>query len=283
MPTEERDRNGEGNAAISNGARLYLDGRMTDSEVVPFAGGRAAVFSSRSPFKEGPNEDAAAVLPYHDGSGVLVVADGAGGMPAGHEASRLTVEALRSSLRSAARDELELRPAVLNGIEEANRTVRDLGVGAATTVAAVQVRGQTLRPYHVGDSMILLSGQRGKTKFLSVSHGPVSYAVEAGLLDEKDAMNHEDRNIVSNMVGLDSMRIDVGPRLTMAPRDTLLVASDGLFDNLHTEEIVERARVGALESAAAELVEACAERMAHPREGQPSKPDDLTLIVYRLG
>jgi len=100
---------------------------------------------------------------------------------------------------------------------------------------------------------ILLVGQRGKRKLQNVAHSPVGFAVEAGLLDESEAMHHEDRHIVSNMLGAADMRIEVGSSRRIAPRDTLLIASDGLSDNLDPEEMVERMRAGPLLEGARRL------------------------------
>ena len=73
----------------------------------------------------------------------------------------------------------------------------------------------------------------------------------------------------------------LGPTLELSARDTLLLASDGLFDNLYVDEIVERVRRGPLEAAGRRLAEECARRMSREREGRPSKPDDVTFLVYR--
>jgi serine/threonine protein phosphatase PrpC len=110
----------------------------------------------------------------------------------------------------------------------------------------------------------------------------VGYAVEAGLLDEAEAMHHEDRHLVSNMLGSPDMRIDVGSTIELADRDTLILASDGLFDNLHIEEIVQRIRKGPLGKVAAELVDDCRRRMEGVDAQQPCKPDDLTFVAFRL-
>jgi len=150
-------------------------------------------------------------------------------------------------------------------------------------MAIAEIQGRTVRPYHVGDSMILVVGQRGKTKLQTISHSPVGYAVEAGLLDETEAMHHDQRHLVSNLIGTPDMRIEVGSTIELGRYDTLLLASDGLFDNLHTEEIVERIRKGPLKRVMRTLVEDCRRRMQQPEEGQPSKPDDLTFVVFRCG
>ena len=187
------------------------------------------------------------------------------------------------SIQDAPNDDTSLRAAILNGIENANRAVSELGVGAATTLAVAEIRHRSVRPYHVGDSMILLVGQRGKIKLQTISHSPVGYALESGMLDETEAMHHAQRHVVSNVIGTPDMRIEVGSTVEMARYDTLLLASDGLFDNLHTDEIVERVRKGPLERVMCILVEDCHRRMHAPQSGQPSKPDDLTFAAFRLG
>ena len=260
---------------------LYFDENMQQGDVQPFAAGQVAVYSARCPSKTANNEDAAALIPLDDRSGVLVVADGMGGGSAGEHASRLAVRTLRTSLKSVQRDDVPLRAAVLNGIEAANQAVTDLGIGAATTLAVAEIQDRSVRTYHVGDSMILIVSQRGKVKLQTVSHSPVGYAVEAGVLDEKEALHHEDRHLVSNMIGLSDMRVEIGSVVELAARDTLLLASDGLFDNLHVEEIVEVIRKGPFKKAVKRLAEDALHRMTHPKDGQPSKNDDLTFVAFR--
>jgi PPM family protein phosphatase len=224
--------------------------------------------------------------PVGRSSGVLAVADGLGGHVGGERASRLAAEAIQKSLQEAApgaetAEPVELRTAILNGIEAANDKVRNLGTGAATTMALVEIQDRTIRPYHVGDSAILVTGQRGKLKLQTIPHSPIGYAVEAGLMKEEDAIHHEARHVISNVIGSDSMRIEIGPPIEMAPRDTLLLASDGLFDNLLPDEIVEAVRRGPLDEAVSELVETAQQRMATKNGSAPCKPDDLTVIAYR--
>jgi serine/threonine protein phosphatase PrpC len=77
------------------------------------------------------------------------------------------------------------------------------------------------------------------------------------------------------------MRIDVGAAVELDLWDTVLVASDGLMDNVHVHEIVEIVRKGPLSAAADALVDLAEQRMRDVRDGQPSKPDDLSFILYR--
>lgn len=245
-----------------------------------FAGGTVCVFSTQREH-EPANEDAAAVLPFDGSSGILAVADGVGGGRSGGEAARLALEAVAETIENAAQQGLSLRAAVLDGFEAANRRIQRLGTGAATTLAVVEVRGGRIRPYHTGDSTILVTGQRGRVKLQTVDHSPAGFLLEAGVLDETEAIHHEERHLLLNAVGSASMRIEVGTARKMAVRDTLLLASDGLADNLLREEIVDVVRKGSLEDAARVLAIRARSRMRGSAEGQPSKPDDLTFILFR--
>jgi serine/threonine protein phosphatase PrpC len=230
----------------------------------PFLDGEATFFTTRA------------------NSGVLIVADGLGGLPAGSTASQLAVDIMAQLLAKAATTGVPLRDAILNGIEEANQAILAQASGMATTLAVVEIQGHTVRHYHVGDAMIMVTGQRGKLKAYTVSHSPVGYAVEAGMLDEDEAVHHEERHLVSNVVGATDMHMSIGSSLQLAMRDTLLLASDGLFDNLYREEIVELIRKGPLSRAAAQLVARCHARMQFPEPGLPSHADDLSFILFRL-
>jgi len=101
------------------------------------------------------------------------------------------------------------------------------------------------------------------------------------MLDQRAALHHEERHLVSNFVGTSEMRIEIGPGLMLNPRDTVLLASDGLMDNVHLHEITEVIRKGPLAAAAASLSGLARRRMTVETLHQPSKPDDLSFILFR--
>ena len=77
-------------------------------------------------------------------------------------------------------------------------------------------------------------------------------------------------------------KVEMSPVIEMKPRDTLVLASDGLFDNLQEEEVAHLVRCGTLEAATREVIDATLRRMELGGRGEaPSKPDDFTMIVYR--
>jgi serine/threonine protein phosphatase PrpC len=101
------------------------------------------------------------------------------------------------------------------------------------------------------------------------------------VLDEREAMQHEDRNIVNNHVGSRQMRIEIGPRVSLGLHDTLLLASDGLFDNLMLSEIVELIRGRELTSRAEKILQRALQRMNAADNNLPNKPDDLSVLMFR--
>jgi serine/threonine protein phosphatase PrpC len=261
--------------------QLYLGVDFTEVETFRLANGTASVFTVRAPGKQTDNEDSLGLIPCGDKAGVLVVADGLGGLPSGEQASSTAVQQLSQKVMANCSEQPMLREAILEGIDQANKIIVERGVGSGTTIAAVEIENHAARPYHVGDSAILVSGQRGRIKYLTIPHSPVGYAVEAGLIEAEEALYHEERHLVSNIIGTSEMRIEIGPRIELAPRDTLIIATDGLFDNLQIDEIVDTIRTGPLSEAAEKLVETCRTRMTEFSEHRPHKPDDLGFILFR--
>ena len=248
-------------AITLDGPRLCTGVNAPELETFRFANGTVCALTCRAPGKETDNEDALGLIPCGINTGVLVVADGIGGLPSGRQASSTAVKQISHTVIENCSKQPIFREAILDGIEQANQLIIDNGAGSGTTIAAIEIEGRTVRPYHVGDSAILITGQRGKIKHQTISHSPVGYAVEAGLIRADDAIHNNERHLVSNIIGTPEMRVEVGPRITLDPLDTLIVATDGLFDNLHIDEIKDIIRTGRLPSAAEHLYQACHERM----------------------
>ena len=244
-------------------------------------GGSLVAYTCPAPDRTTGNEDTLAAIPYGPDAAVLAVADGAGGLPGGRKASETAIAALEASLTKSMEETMLLRTATLNGIETANAAVRDLANGSATTLTVVTIEGRIARTYQVGDSEAVIVGQRGKVKAQTMPHSPTGFAVEAGFLNQRDALLHKDRHLVSNFIGTSEMHIDVGAPVKLSHRDTVLLASDGLTDNIHFDEIVEFIRKGPLTEALAAIVKRAARRMTVESKTLPSKPDDLSVILFR--
>ena len=99
--------------------------------------------------------------------------------------------------------------------------------------------------------------------------------------DEREALHHPKRHYLNNMLGDPAFWLEKH-EAKLAARDTVLIASDGLWDNLYVSEIIEIIQSGELEASAQTLAETAISRMTNVQEGLPSKPDDLTFVLFRL-
>jgi PPM family protein phosphatase len=240
----------------------------------------AALFSKRSPAKRSVNEDSVLCCRLRDGGVVLAVADGCGGMKSGEKASRLALRSLAKSLDRRTNDNHPVRNYILDGIERANNRILKSHLGSACTIAVVEIQANQMRSYHVGDSMIMVANQQ-QIRYESISHSPVGYAVGSGLLPTNKALFHEDRHLVSNVLGYQEMRIEIGPTLEISDKDSVVIASDGLSDNLASHEIATRCDNSDVDLVASKLAKLANRRMKQECATRPCKPDDLSIIVFQ--
>ena len=75
--------------------------------------------------------------------------------------------------------------------------------------------------------------------------------------------------------------IDIGAPVQLSQWDTVLLASDGLTDNIHFDEIIDIIRKGPLNKALGAITRRATRRMTVESKTMPSKPDDLSVILFR--
>ena len=237
------------------------------------------------------NEDSFALFPTF-GPGtragenelLAVVADGMGGHAAGEVASQLAVETVVESWLETALDgeaPLESVTAKLQAsLERANDVIfrashkRHGHQGMGTTCTALLLRGRYAHSTHIGDSRLYLS--RGEAMLqLTDDDSAVMDLVRRGLMTERQASLHPDRNVLIRAMGthrLVELRSLETP-LPLRPGDRFLLCSDGLHDLLGAEEM------GSI-VAAYEPREACANliNLANERGGF----DNITAVVVRV-
>lgn len=263
--------------------RSYVDRNSESPDVIELGSREVVVFSARSPAKTTRNEDSLAVVAWPDAL-LVVLADGVGGQPGGGNASERAVQVLVDRFKNVNDDQISMdvfRGGVLDAFELANAEIRNLGNGSATTLTALTIVGNRVRVFNVGDSSTLICGGKGKLKFENTAHSPTGYAIAAGILDSDDALHHDERHLISNIVGSPEMHIDIGPVQKIRPRDRVVVASDGLWDNMYVDEINEAARVVPLYKAAGIIYRTCRTRMLREGGTLPGHPDDLSFVVIR--
>jgi len=241
---------------------------------------RAVFFSSPAFDKTTGNEDVAGFWEIDEHVHLLAVADGMGGGPGGAQAASIAVDAV-GRFAADADPKSNLRSGIVDAFEAANERVLEKAIGSGTTLVVVEVKGDQARAYHAGDSGAILVGQRGRVRFDTMPHSPTGYAVASGMIEQDDVHHHDERHLLSNCIGSREMRVEVGAPIRMAPRDTLLLGTDGVLDNIQRQELIDLIRVGPLRDRAAKLQRRVRETMAGSDEELPAHPDDATALLFR--
>jgi len=262
--------------ATSEAHLVWTNSRADQPESLRPEHGVIAALSKPSPSHPDSNEDSLAVVRIGDEGLLLVVADGCGGMPAGDRASQVAIEAVTERIARSRNEEPVA--AVLAAFDDANSAVTDLRLGAGSTLTALLIEGDRARAFSAGDSPALIVGQRGAVRFVSLAHSPTGYGVEAGLMTESEAASHEDSGVVLNVLGFPEMFVHVGPPVTLRPMDTVVVASDGLTDNIPVDLVSKLCRVDSARAALESLAGEASRRMTEEPAGHP---DDLSILLYR--
>lgn len=225
------------------------------------------VFLSRNLLKNSEDNDDALFFSRANNKIRFGVADGAGGHPRGRDAA---FEATKELLKI---DELSC----LEKLEKCNQNILDLKVGAKSTVAFAQIDGDLLRFYSVGDSEILYWNAIGRKIYSSIPSSISGFKVAAGILDQEKSLEEPDRNIVFSLLGDEFIRIQSTSSFEFKKGQTVLIGSDGLFDNLSHKNIEKILAKEDFEGSFTSMCEACIKQ-------DPDswiKEDDISFILIR--
>jgi len=222
------------------------------------------------------NEDYSRIEPE---MGLYVLADGMGGAKAGERASRLAVDTVSESIRSAAARDSR---ALLIAVEEANRRVLETAAGdpslegmGTTLVAALEVEGELLIA-SVGDSRAYLLDREG---FRAITQDQ-SWVNEVGRplgLNEETLRTHPMRHVLTMAIGAGvALEIKYYQDIRPQPGDMVLMCSDGLHGVVDEPRIAEILRDGAADQP---LIEKCRALIEAAREA--GGPDNITAVLLR--
>lgn len=209
---------------------------------------------------------------------LLVVADGMGGYEGGQEASRLAVEVVLEVYRQPAASDPQ--GALLAGLEAAHERIRSYAAtypamsGMGTTCTAAAISGAHLYFAHVGDSRLYLARGSQITR-LTRDHSYVGRLVESGVLSSEEAESHPQRHILTAALGAGSDLMADYPEvpLELEQGDILVLCTDGLWGQVHDEELLEVVAQTQPAQACEKLV-----KIARNRGG----PDNITVQVLRI-
>jgi protein phosphatase len=221
------------------------------------------------------NEDYCLIDPER---GLFILADGMGGARAGEQASRIAVETVAETVRSAGAPDSQV---LIRATEEANRRVIDAAHGdpslegmGTTLVAALEVDGE-LAITSVGDSRAYVLDDGG----LHVITEDQTWVNEVGRplgLDEESLRHHPMRHVLTMAIGASSPLTINHYRLPLKRNELVLICSDGLHGVLEAPEIenlLSPARHGGtLEASCKDLIDAAK---------KAGGPDNVTTVLMR--
>ena len=229
------------------------------------------------------NEDSHAEYPMADGSVLLIVADGMGGHGHGDVASQIAIQVIGDVFQTTSgtdpRDRLHAGFITANQqiIAEAERIG---GAGMGTTCVAVYLYGGQAWVAHIGDSRIY-HVRDGQVIWRTIDHTRVQKMVEMGLLSASAAKDHPDANVVTRALGYAQLAdgtiiepdVKMEP-LQLMPGDSLVLCSDGLYDDIEDAEISASLPGKTAGDAARMLVD-----LANSRGGH----DNITCTILTFG
>jgi protein phosphatase/serine/threonine-protein phosphatase Stp1 len=217
------------------------------------------------------NEDS---LVHRPDLGLWAVADGAGGHGAGDVASQAVAAALEAIPPGLSAAEIlaqaRLRLAGVHAELQAQAAAQGPGRIIATTVVLVMARHGHFACLWAGDSRAYLM-RDGTLQRVTRDHSLVQDMVDQGTLTEEEAEAHPQANVILRAVGASGELLLDKVSGRIAPDDTLLLCSDGLFKAIPEAELASMVLQGA---TAAMVVDAAVERGAR---------DNVSVVLLHAG
>lgn len=230
------------------------------------------------------NEDACFVIPNQD---VYIVADGVGGNNSGEIASRTAVECLASFVKANDLDQCtspeEVFGFMAEAISIANETVHEKGNsepgcrGMATTVVMSYINDGSAYLANVGDSRAYLF-REGRLKRITRDHTYVNELIDKGLITERDAESHSQKNVITKALGAEPTVEPDFYKVNLAEKDIMILCSDGLYGEVGEDKISEMLNIAAAENI--RMNDLCAEFVDEAI--MAGGRDNITVICIRI-
>tara|TARA_B100001971_G_scaffold84647_1_gene78252 strand:- start:359428 stop:360237 length:810 start_codon:yes stop_codon:yes gene_type:complete len=240
-------------------------------EIVDLAPYRLGYFIAKNNFEGSAHNEDSLFIYKHANNIIFGVSDGAGGHPKGKEASAIATNDIVSLYKRSTEAHF------LNFIENINQNVRDLKAGAHCTFILCTIKENFFKSYNVGDSEVIFWNSSGKKLYSNIPQSEVGYLIQSGSMEQEDSLDDPNRHLVTNLIGDEAIRIESTSRIEIKKGNTIIVGSDGLFDNLSHDELASIMAQGSFDKSFETLVQRCLER----NEENWRKEDDISFIVLR--
>ena len=210
---------------------------------------------------------------------LYLVCDGMGGHQAGEIASQIVVKEVAQAYAShivQSTPATSLQLAVQHAHEvlckRASGNTHLLSMG--TTAVIASLHPNSLHIANIGDSRAYLL-HTGKLEQITTDHSQVKAMVDAGVITEQEAAEHNDRSVLTRSISAsrDSVEPDIFQR-DFGDGDALLLCSDGVFAVLTDDQI------GEVLQQHADLDAVCHALIKGANDG--GGPDNVTVVVLEV-
>ena len=217
------------------------------------------------------NEDSVLAL-EKDGRYLFAVADGLGGHDRGEMASGIAVKILEEAFCGKAPFDPE------NAVRAANAAIlkkqAESGSKMKTTLALVYVDKEKTVVAHVGDSRVYLFKDK-RIVFRTLDHSASQLAVSVGDITPDQIRHHEDRNILTRVLGAnENLKVDT-TEFTNDLFDCILLCSDGFWEYVLEEDMQKALSCSFRPSGWLRRMKA-----AHDRSAPPKHDNHTAVAVF---
>ena len=209
---------------------------------------------------------------------LYIVTDGVGGQEFGAVAAQLAAQVISTDFYHQRQND-ELIPSALNyAIHQANEAIYNQaqergGIKMGCTVVVAVWHQKTLYVAHVGDARVYLL-HKSELRQLTRDDSWVQQQIDAGIITQDEAANHEFRNVVTQALG-NKLEITVhqSQHQNVHNRDCLLLCTDGLHGVISEAELIKLLNINPAQTAAETLVQEAI---------QAGTQDNVTAVVVQL-
>jgi PPM family protein phosphatase len=210
---------------------------------------------------------------------LFIVTDGVGGQEFGAAAAQLAAQVISTDFYRQRQNDESVSSALNYAIHQANKAIYEQaqergGIKMGCTVVVAAWHQKTLYVAHVGDARIYLL-HKSDLRQLTRDDSWVQQQLDAGIITQEEAVNHEFRNVVTQALG-NKLEITVhqSQHENIHDRDRLLLCSDGLHGVLSESELIKLLTISPAQTAAETLVQEAI---------QAGTQDNVTAVVVQLG
>ena len=190
------------------------------------------------------NEDRACALVNSRGNILLIVCDGMGGQNKGDLASNIAIETISNSFKEKERFGTKffakrwvlkiVRETNMEIFREASKNPKYQGMG--TTITLVLIINDYMIVAQVGDSRAYSLRNRVLTQ-ITEDQTYVQYLYRVGEISKEEIATHPKRHVLMNALGI-YPSLDLDLKIHPYLNDTILVCSDGLYNNVADKDIL---------------------------------------------